>query len=1118
MRCPRCRGENREGVRFCEDCGSPLTQSCPSCGAEAARGRRHCGNCGAALAGHADDPHPKPPQAYTPQHLVEKIRTSRRALEGERKQITVLFADVRGSMELIADLDPEEARVLLDSTVELMMEAVHRYEGTVNQVAGDGIMALFGAPLAHEDHATRACYSALTMLELIERYAAELRPRPGADIKIRVGLNSGEVMIRSVRSDLRMDYAATGRTVHLAARMEQLAPPGAGLITGATLALVEGMFEVKPLGPVAVKGLADPVPIYQLVAARPTQTRLQATAAVRGLSRLTGRLAELHRLSEICRQVDRHGQLVALVGEPGVGKSRLAYEFARSRAAAGWTVLIGQAGSYDKQTGYYSIVGLIKSCFGIELNDSPAEIRAKLAEKVRALEVEDIVPALDWLLDLEPDDAKWQAFDAPGRREHAITSLKRFFLAASRAQPLLLIFEDLHWVDSETQAFLDDFIGILPNTQIMLIVTYRPEYQHQWGGGEHYTQLRIEPLAPFGSEELLTHLLGDDPSLAPLKQILIARTQGNPLFLEETVHALAESKILVGRSGAYQTAASVEEIEIPPSVQAVLAARIDRLTPNEKHVLQSAAVVGTDVPLALLREIVHLDDDELHSILARLAAAELLYETALYPELQYAFKHSLTQDVAYSELLQEHRRVLHGAVLEAIERLYSERTAEQCENLARHGVRGEVWEKAVRYLRQAGLQAAHRSAHQAALVFFRDALASIDRLPPFKANLEQAIELHFAARNSLWPLWDHPAMLEHLGKAEELATTLGDKRSLGLLASFKIQHYRVVGEPDQAVAAARQAFAIAKELDDFDLEIDTNFRLGLTYLNLGEYRSAATLFYRNIQALDAGHSYERLEQPGFPAVLSRAWLAIALAEQGRFEEASCRSTEALAIAKDAHHTYSLASALFGHGGVQLYQGNLSAAKETLETGLSMCQQHNIRVLLCPILSQLGYTHLLQGRAGEAVPLLEQAAEIDRAMPTSARHALYLVWLGEGYLFQGRFDEADRLCRRAVEITRERRERGHEAWALRLSGEILARMPFCDLPAAELRTRSAVAIAEQLEMRALVALLRFDLGSICREMGNLSEARSELRSALSLFNELKILHWIPNVEQALSSID
>jgi tetratricopeptide (TPR) repeat protein len=902
--------------------------------------------------------------------------------------------------------------------------------------------------------------------------------------------------------------------------MEQMTAPGTILITGTTFALIEGLFDCKPLGPITIKGLIDPVPTYQLCAVRSSRTRFQATTSVRGLSRLVGRTAELHRLEEIYGELKQHGQLVALVGEPGVGKSRLIYEFARSRGSLGRIVLVGHAASYATQTAYYPIVGLMKSYLGIELTDSQEEIRARVVDNVSALDrdLEDIVPALLWLLDVPVDDARWQNLDAAGRRERATTSLKRLFLAIGSVQPLLLVFEDLHWIDSETQGLLDDFVGILPSAPIMLVVTYRPEYAHHWSGRECYTQLRISSLPRPGAQQLLADFLGDDPSLKALKEILITRTEGNPLFLEETVRTLVDSKVLSGKPGAYETSFRTEQIDIPLSVQAVLAARIDRLSPAEKHVLQSAAVVGTDVPLALLREIVDIPKEELPAILPGLQASELLYQTALYPEIEYGFKHSLTQEVAYSGLLHEHRRVLHAAVLDAVERLYAGRVAEQIEDLARHAVRGEKWEKAAQYLHKAGLQAAQRSSHQAALAFFNDALAALGRLPADRPFLEQAIEIHFAARNSLWPLWDHSAMLQHLVEAEKLAMMLGDRKHVGLVASFMIQHYRVIGEPDRAIEAAERAFAIARDIGDFDLEIDTNFRLGLTYLNLGEYRSAADFLSRNVKGLDAGRSYGSADQPGLPSVLSRAWLAISLAEQGCFDEAITRSTEAVTIATKVDHVYSLVSALFGHGGVQLYQGDLAAARESLETGLSLCQQHHIPVLLRLLLSELGYTHLLAGRIADAVPLLEEAAEIDSATPTMARHALYLVWLGEAYMLQGRFKEAEKLCHTAIEISRQRRELGHQAWALRLSGEILAQQPCPDLKTAAARMGAAALLADRLEMRTLLLWIHLGCGNIFTKMGKSRRAQHEYRAARVLADRLNIVKSAASVISAFAPHD
>src|SRR3954452_3529072 len=381
MICPACRRENPTDARFCTGCGKGLELLCGACQTTNTADSRFCKGCGkslATLSAPSAEPSLPAPEAYTPRHLAERILTSRAALEGERKQVTVLFADLKGSMELLADRDPEEARAILDPVLERMMEAVHRYEGTVNQVMGDGIMALFGAPLAHEDHAVRACYAALRMQEAVRQYAEELRRTEGATVQIRVGLNSGEVVVRSIGSDLRLDYTAVGQTTHLAARMEQLVTPGSILVAPATLQLAEGYVQVQALGPMAVKGLNEPVEVYELTGAGVAHSRLQAAAA-RGLTKFVGRDTEVETLRRTLEQASvGHGQIVALVGEPGVGKSRLVWEFSHSHRTQGWMVLESGSVSYGKATSYLPAIDLLKNYCGIETRDDPRRVRQKV--------------------------------------------------------------------------------------------------------------------------------------------------------------------------------------------------------------------------------------------------------------------------------------------------------------------------------------------------------------------------------------------------------------------------------------------------------------------------------------------------------------------------------------------------------------------------------------------------------------------------------------------------------------------------------------------------------------------------------------------------------------------
>jgi class 3 adenylate cyclase len=435
-------------------------------------------------------------------------------------------------MELLADRDPEDARQLLDPVLTCMMEAVHHYEGTVNQVLGDGIMALFGAPLAHEDHAVRACYAALRMQELVQQYAVAVQRTEGIPIQMRVGLHTGEVVVRSIGSDLHMDYTAVGQTVHLAARMEQMAMPGSILITADVLRLAESYVQAAPLGPVRVKGLTEPVDAFELMGAGPVRTRLQALVA-RGLTRFVGRQHELDTLRQaLARAQGGQGQVVALVGEPGVGKSRLFYEFTRSHRTQGWLLLESSSVSYGKATSYLQLIELLRGYFQVETGDSERRIREKLAGKLLMLDetLMLLLPVFLALLDVPVDDPQWHELDPPQRRQQTLEAVKRLLLRESQMQPLLLLCEDLHWIDAGTQAFLDSLLDSLPTAQVLLLVNYRPEYQHGWGSKTYYMQLRLDPLPPESAEEFLQALLGDDPSVQPLKHLLIERTEGNPFL------------------------------------------------------------------------------------------------------------------------------------------------------------------------------------------------------------------------------------------------------------------------------------------------------------------------------------------------------------------------------------------------------------------------------------------------------------------------------------------------------------------------------------------------------------------------------------------------------------
>jgi class 3 adenylate cyclase/tetratricopeptide (TPR) repeat protein len=1052
-----------------------------------------------------------------PAYLAEKILMSRAALEGERKQVTVLFADLKGSTEIIQGLDPEEARALLDPALHIMMEAVHRYEGTVNQVLGDGIMALFGAPVAHEDHAVRACYAALHMQAAIGRYADERRRQQGLDVQIRVGLNSGEVVVRAIGNDLHMDYTAVGQTTHLAARMEQLARPGATLLTADTLRLVEGYVEVTPLGLVPVKGLAEPIEVYALLRAGPVRSRLQAAVA-RGLTRFVGRDAELDQLRQaLARAGSGQGQVVAGVGEAGVGKSRLLYEFTRSHHTHGWLLLASHSVSYGKATAYLPVLDLLKVYFQIESQDDARRRREKVTGKLLTLDraLEPTLLALLALLEVPADEPQWQALDPPQRRRRTLDAVKHLLLRESQVQPLCLIFEDLHWIDAETQALLDGLVESLPTARVLLLVNYRPEYQHGWGSKTYYTQLRLDPLPPANADELLQALLGNDPSFESLKQLLIARTQGNPFFLEESVRTLVETGVLVGERGAYRLARPLETLQVPATVQAVLAARIDRLPPDDKRLLQTAAVIGTEVAWPLLQVIADVPEEALHRGLAHLQAAEFLYETSLFPEREYTFKHALTHEVAYGGLLRERQRLLHDRIVAAIEQHYADRLADQVERLAHHALRGEVWDKAVAYCRQAGDKAVARSATREAVACFEQALVALEHLPEGRARDEQAIDVRFGLRHALNQRRERDRVLTYLREAEGLAHALGDQHRLGWGAAYMTDGFGVTGDHRRAVEVGQRALALAGTLGDTALQIVTHLFLGRAYYGLGDYPRAIDLLQQNVVALEGARLREHFSLPGLPAVLSRDVLARCLAEVGAFAQGLARGEESLRIAEAVDHPHSLINACRGLGHVYLHQGAWPQAIVCLERGLEVCRVWDIPLLLYLVSSTLGYAYVLAGRVSDALPLLEPSASTEGVgMLRSRVHG----WLSEAYRRLGRLDEALAVAERGLEFCRTHAQQGEQAWALRCLGEIHAQRYPPETELAEASYREALALAEALGMRPLQAHCHRGLGMLYATTSQPEQARAELSLAIDMYRDMDMTFWLPQTQETLAQVE
>jgi class 3 adenylate cyclase/tetratricopeptide (TPR) repeat protein len=1114
MKCPNCLHENGIEAKFCEQCAAPLTRICGHCGSPASSTAKFCDQCGQPLPSVADEPSRFVLLGdYTPRHLAEKIRASWSAVQGERKQVTVLFADVKGSMELIADRDPEQAQTLISPVIEAMMEAVHRYEGTVNQVLGDGIMALFGAPLASEDHAVHACYAALRMQENVKRYAEQVQQRHGIPLAIRVGLNSGEIVVRIIGNDTHMEYTAVGQTVHLAARMEQMANPGSVLTTAKTVQLAEGYIDVKLLAPLPVKGLAEPVTAYEVIGAGAARTRLQA-AARRGLTSFVDREFELEQLRS-AQQLAETGQaqVTAIAAEPGVGKSRLLHEFLHSPSTTDWLILQSAPPSYCHAISYLPVIELLKQYFTINPHDTTQAIREKASGKMLALDpsLQDAVPPILDLLDSLDGDHPFRSSDPSEHRRKTYDAVIRLLLTESRRQPSIAVFEDLHWYDTLTLGSLNQLVVSAHNARLLIIVTYRPEYVDHWKNRPNYRQLCLYPLKSRNLEEFLDLLLGCDPSLHGLKSFLAERASGNPFFVEEIVRTLVDTGVIEGERSNFHLARPISSVDVPPSVQAVLAARIDRLPAAEKQLLEEAAVIGQDVPSNLLHEISGLSEEALRRLLDKLLAAEFIYTTQLFPDLQYTFKHSLICDVAYSSVLRERRRDIHARVLDAIEKRYADRLAGQVERLAYHAVRSELPEKAVHYLRLAAAKAAARSAPADARASLEQALGIVKTLLEARTTQEQAFDIIFELRPVLRQLGEGRQMREYLREAEALAERLQDDRRRGLVCAFNTTLQASLGELDEALASGSRALEIARRLGDLKLRIVATSFLGQAYLYRGEYEQVVKLATSNVAALPREWMHDRFGMTVPASVLDRAWLTISLAELGRFADAARYEAEVIQIAEQTQHAFTIGWAYLAASRPHLLKGEWQKARSLAELWIAMVRRGNVAIHLPWALAFSAWTLAQLGEASESLKRVEEAKQLldhQAERGTVAHHGSAYHAAGRACLLLDRLDEAQGLGERALATSQH--QPGFAAYALHLLGDVATHSDRFDPKTGETHFRQALALAQKHGMRPLVAHCQLGIGKLYHRTGRAKESGEARTTAHSLFHDMDMTFWLGQV--------
>ncbi len=1109
MRCAKCGTESKTGKKFCAECGSLLSNRCAKCGSDNAAGAKFCADCGTSLSAAA--PAAAPVGTATPSVQVTAPAEAS-VLEGERKTVTALFADIKGSTELEQDLDPEEARAIIDPALKLMIDAVRRYDGYIVQSTGDGIFALFGAPVAHEDHPQRALYAALRMQEEIRRYADRLRADGRAPIQIRVGANTGEVVVRSIATGGgHVEYTPIGHTTNLASRMQTLANPGATAISESTRRLVEGYFTLKPLGPARIKGVTDPVNIYEVTGLGPLRTRLQRSAG-RGFTKFVGREREMDAMRHAAERAQSgHGQIVAAMAEAGVGKSRLLFEF-KATSAAGWMVLEAYSVSHGKASAYVPVIDLLHSYFKITSEDDQRARREKIAGRIAILDrsLEDTIPYLYGLLGIAEDPDPLAEMDARMRVRTTLDAIKRILLRESLNQPLMVIFEDLHWIDEGTQGLLNLLADSIGTAKVLLLVNYRPEYSHRWNSKSYYTQLRLDPLGIESADEMLGALLGDDQGLEPLKRLIIERTDGNPFFMEEMVLAMFDDGVL-NRDGAVKLTQPLNQLKIPTTVQAILASRIDRLTPGHKDLLQTLAVIGKEFKLDLVSKVAAASEAELGPMLSELQVGEFIYEQPAVGDVEYTFKHALTQEVAYNSILVERRKTLHEQIGAAIEVLFRESLDDHLSELADHYGRSSNVEKAIEYQASAAKRELAQSGYRGALLRLENAIEMFAKLPDTKEReeLELDLQINYGAAILATKGWYAPEAGKAYRRARELCQGRNeDPRLFPVLGGLHSFHL-VRGEHPIALGYADELIQLADRLQNDRLRASAYAESGFSKFFMGEFPDAHSCFERSIGFYDA--QWHRTLRVGAthqdPLVSALCYDAITLWMLGRPDEADKRVMDSILRARELGYPFTLTWCLSQVSMYYTICRNYQEAEKTTNEGLALARKHGLKFLGDQMLGYQVITLAAQGKLDR--PADRAATETGFA---GTGHELAYTWalpiLAEGFARGGSFDIALMLIAQAAQLVEKNQERYVESEVHRIKGA-LTLLRSKSLTSEE--SRSAESEAEQSFMKAIEVARRehakslelratVDLARLLIDTGRQDQARITLAEICNQFTQ------------------
>ncbi|MDJ0607889.1 MAG: AAA family ATPase [Kiloniellales bacterium] len=1027
------------------------------------------------------------------------------AFDGERKFVTVMFVDIAQSGRFVAGCDPEDADDALLTLLQIMVEGVERFGGMVNQVLGDGVMAIFGAPRAQEDHGMRACLAAAAIRNRVRALNAEGSGAPDAS-SIRIGLSSGEVVVKEPNGDYGLKYRVVGEAVYLAQRLESAAPVNGVLISLDTLRLVSQKVAVRPQGVVRIRPDAEAVQAYLLeeidLGQRPPGPAQRASEPL-----FIGRAKDLDRLETLWREVSAgEGRTLAMTGEAGIGKSRLLSEFLGLIPAMKGSAICCEILPAGMARVLEPSARILRHLLQLGSGTPPAE---SIAQALSELDVagRNALSAVQQVFDLAVDDPAWSQLEPAERLQNIVETVADVVDAACRGAPMILAFEDFQWADSETRLLTQELAQRVPNSRLFLIVTSRESGGSAWAGWPAAQELELTPFSRSQTSDLLETWLGNDPALEELKHLLAVKTQGNPFFLGECVRALEDSGALTRVPGGYDLAVPVSELEIPATVNGVLAARIDALPAVDRTLLVSASVIGARVDVGLLRELYPMDREELFACLGRLQQSGFLERTRIVPNLEFSFRHALIHDVAYKTILKAKRQGLHARVLSAIEKRSEQQLHGKIDLLAHHAFLAEDWSKAFAYCRRAGRRAQGRSANREAARLFSSALTSLDRLPDSRRYRSREIDTRLEYVQTLFTLGKQDLAHRQLVEAQRLAEALDDRRRLTkVVSAFMVCHW-VRADLKGAIAKGELALDLARRLGDAKSQIEIGTRLGSVYLDRGDYQSACGLLETTIGKISKGESFDRFGLLVIASVGSRTSLARALGELGHFAEAIRVGDEGIMIAEEAGHVFSQIYAYLFVGNALLRKGDFERSLPPLVRSFELCNSTRAKLLFPLSAATLGYAQVRLGALRDGLRLLRKAAAAAEHQALKFQLSQELTWLGEALLLSGQEEQARLHADNALETARRHGEIGDEAWALWLLGEIASRRSKLSAQQAESFYLRAQKIARRQLMAPLLAHTHYGLARVYQRSDRERAAVENLNLAISKYRSLEMDYWL-----------